>query len=163
MGLIFDLVDSINNKITSSKLKDSLVENLSDYDISPRRVSKMLYELKKNKYIEYREGDSVVFTNKAKIKIIDRLVEGKNSDNKYRLVSFDIPEIFRSNRNNFRRAIKRMGFRQVQKSLWVTDRNVGNLVEIAAIEYNVSRYIAYFVSDKSNIDNHIIKVLNDEQ
>ena len=118
----------------------------------------MVYELKKSKYIEIDEGDSVKLTNKAKIKLIDRIADTNINDGKLRLVSFDIPEIKRTNRNNFRRAIKRMGFRQVQKSLWVNNRNVGELVEMAAVEYKVSDYVAYFVAERSNIDHHISDV-----
>ena len=106
------------------------------------------------------EGEvSIKLTNKAKIKIIDKIIEGKEKDNKYRFISFDIPERLHYYRDLFRRAIKRMGFRQIQQSLWVTDKNIGDLVEIAAKEYGVEEYVAYIVAETSNIDAHIKQTL----
>jgi len=122
---------------------------------SKKKFSQAFYKLKQSGYI-YFEGESIRITNKTKMKMVDKF--GHQSNN-YRLVSFDIPERLKTNRNLFRRAIKRMGFKQIQKSLWVSNRNLGNLVEIAAEEYGVSDYVAYFISNKSNIDQHIRDLL----
>jgi len=135
-----------------------LHENVSSPDITNRKLNQTIYDLKRRNYIDFGPSDSVILTNKAKIKIIDKIIKTKKQDGHYRLISFDIPEDKRNNRNNFRRAIKRMGFKQVQKSLWVSKENVGELVEIAANEYKVSQYIAYFIVDKSNIDSHLNKL-----
>lgn len=159
IGLIFNLVDKANARISRKKLRVLFAEEYRD-EVSSQRISKMVYELERRKYIEICEGDSVKLTNKAKIKIIDRVVAAQSPDLKFRIVSFDIPETKRTNRNNFRRAIKRMGFKQIQKSLWVTHSNVGEYVELAAKEYSVSDYIAYFVADASNVDAHINGVLS---
>jgi CRISPR-associated endonuclease Cas2 len=162
LGLIFKAAEVIGEKISRSELNEYFSQNTSE-EVSSRQISKMIYELKKRDYLDWSEGDSVRLTEKAKIKIIDQISETKERDGKYRLISFDIPEIKRQNRNNFRRAIKRIGFKQVQKSLWVSDRNVGELVEAAANEYKVNDYIAYFVADKSNIDKYLKKVLRSER
>ena len=127
-------------------------------------ISKIFHNLKNQGYIEIEKSsngnESVIFTNKAKLAIVDRLASRIPSSKKYCLVSFDIPEQFKNKRNRFRRAIKRMGFRQIQKSLWVSDRMLGNLVDLASIEYEVENYVVYFVSSDTNINNHINKLIN---
>ncbi|HOX41320.1 MAG TPA: hypothetical protein PK263_03950 [bacterium] len=115
--------------------------------------------LRKSGYIEVvKDGEgkeSVCFTNKAVIKILDRISGNSRCDGRSRFISFDIPERFKSKRNLFRRAIKRMGFKQIQKSLWVCDRNIGDLVELVEREYGVSQYVVYIVAEKTDIDSTI--------
>lgn len=159
IGLIFKGVEFLNDKISAANLNHYLQENSKDYDVSGRQISQTVYDLKRRNYIDFGEGDSVILTNKARIKIIDQIVQSKRKDGKYRYISFDIPETKRLQRDKFRLAIKRMGFRQVQKSLWVCDCNIGDLVESAIKEYKVANYVAYFVAEKSNIDKHIAKIL----
>lgn len=163
IGLIFDGIKFLGKRTGRGAIGEYILTETRHLDISQRDVGKMVYELKRRKYIENVDGDSVILTNKAKIKIIDRISLANKWDGKYRFVSFDIPEIKRLNRNNFRRAIKRMGFVQIQKSLWVSDRNIGNFVELAADEYHVSDFVAYFVVDNSNVDHHIKAILSNSQ
>lgn len=123
-------------------------------------IAKFIFNLKKSGYIEIKktsQGESIQFTNKARLSIIDRIVDRTVDDHKYRFVSFDIPERLRINRDKFRRALKRMGFIQIQKSLWVCNKNVGQFVELAAYEYGVEKYIVYIVSEKTDIDGIIQK------
>ncbi len=117
-------------------------------EMTVENISKWLHNLKKSGYIELIECEgqkSVRFTNKARLAIVDRLAERINTENQYYLVSFDIPEKKSWQRNQFRRVLKRLGFRQVQKSLWVINKNCGELVELAASEYHVSDYVVYAV------------------
>lgn len=131
-----------------------------DNELTIEKISKHFCDLRRRGYIEVsKDNNSVCFTNKAKLKIVDKIAEKLKTEDKYYFVSFDIPETFRSNRNHFRRTIKRMGFREVQKSLWVCNRNVGELVEIAAEEYKISEYIVYIISDITNINDNIKSLL----
>ncbi len=159
IGLIFIGINKLNKKLKRRHLFEYLAAETVHMHIPHQDISKMVYELNRRQYIENVDGDSVVLTNKAKIKIIDQVIEANIIDGKFRLVSFDVPEIKRKNRNNFRRAIKRMGFVQVQKSLWVSDRNSSDLVELAAKEYGVADFVAYFIAERSNIDSHITAAL----
>ncbi len=140
-------------------LENRIYEHAKKLGVSKKKAYRMIYDLKRREYIAISTNDSVVLTNKAKIKVIDAIVNNNRKDGKYRLISFDIPEIMRVERNHFRRTIKRMGFRQVQQSLWVSDKNIGDLVDAAAKEYKVSSYVSYFIADASNIDRHIARVL----
>lgn len=159
LGLIFNLFEITAQKLAENELFEYLCKQTADQSISKQSVSKTLYELKRHKYIDLAEGDSVVLTNKAKMKLIDHFVAKTGQDGMRRLVSFDIPETRRTSRNKFRNAIKKMGFVQIQKSLWVTDNQAGDMVELAAEEYKVSDYVAYFVIESSNIEEYIEKII----
>lgn len=163
IGLIFKAVDNLGKKITADQLNGYFHENIPSSVASKRQINQMIYDLKRRHYIDVGEGDSVILTNRAKIKIIDTIVESKRRDGRYRMVSFDIPESKRLQRDSFRMAIKRMGFRQIQKSLWACKYNLSDLVEAAISEYKVSDYVAYFVVEKSNIGQFISDVLSEEK
>ncbi len=161
--LIINALVEANNKLNQSDVRFILREEFNEVDVSGRQISDMIYHLKRRNYLEQRGGDSIALTNKARIKVIDKQSTETMPDGKYRLILFDIPESKKVNRNGFRRAIKKLGFIKVQKSLWVNNRNVGDIVEMLADEYKVSDYVAYFLSDKSNIDAHIANSIKQNQ
>ncbi|MEI8143322.1 MAG: hypothetical protein WCG48_01740 [Candidatus Berkelbacteria bacterium] len=123
------------------------------------QFSRKVSNLTRHGYLEKdaNHPDSFRFTNKAKLKIIEKLVPRK--DGVHRFISFDIPEAMSTKRNQFRKTIKRLGFRQIQQSLWVIDHDVSELIELAAREYGVENYIIYIVSSTSDIDGYIKKKL----
>jgi len=126
------------------------------------KISRIFSNLKNRGYIEVKKHnnqESVIFTNKAKLAIVDKIAKRSDIDGKYYIVSFDIPEKKRIDRNKFRRTIKRLGFRQIQKSLWVANRDFGEYVELAAYEYKVEKYVVYFVTENTNISGIIDKML----
>lgn len=160
LTLLYNAIELSKNKLKYTEVSNYFRDELNNEEISNDQISKMTYELKRHKYLDLADGDSVKLTNKAKIKLIDKYTAKNKSDGKKRLISFDIPEIKRYQRDNFRRAIKKMGFVQIQKSLWACDQNLGELVEIAIKEYKVGNYVAYFVVDNSNIDKHINRIIS---
>lgn len=125
------------------------------------KITRQMYEMERVGYIKHNhQSDSIEFTNKARIRIIDTLSQKHEVDGMYRFLSFDIPEQKRALRDGFRRSIKRLGFKQVQKSLWVCNKNVSDLVEAIIIEYKVNEFVTYIISEKSDIDDHIGKMFS---
>lgn len=135
----------------------------SDKVLTCSNICKIFNNFKKDGYIRVDAGsggiESVTFTNKAKLAVIDRLTEKLPFNEEYCLVSFDIPERLKTNRNQFRRAIKRMGFKQIQKSLWASRKRLGDLVDLASDEYGVSEYVVYFISARTNMDKFLSTIL----
>ncbi|MDO8444060.1 MAG: hypothetical protein Q7S80_00970 [bacterium] len=132
-----------------------------EQELTCSKISQIFSNLKNRGYIEVRKHggqESVIFTNKARLAIVDKIAERSKNENKHFFVSFDIPEDERQGRDQFRRIIKRLGFRQIQKSLWVANKNFGEFVELAAYEYGVENYIVYLVSENTNIDGVILKM-----
>jgi len=147
LGIPESFLDGLDRK----KFYHHLNGQFSEKKFTYSNICKLFNNFKKVGYINVQTNGnqrSIKFTNKAKLAVVDRLVERFELDGQYRFISFDIPETMKVNRNRFRRTIKRMGFIQVQKSLWVCDKNVTDFIEIAAAEYSVSEYIVYIVSNQ---------------
>ena len=50
---------------------------------------------------------------------INKMIQNKNWDKKWRILIFDIPETRRSFRDNLRKSLIDIGFYQLQKSVWI--------------------------------------------
>lgn len=129
-------------------------------------LSRSIYELKKANYITLNNSSarqSIELTNKAKIKTVEIIAKKLKISEKYRFLSFDIPAKLNYNRNKFRKIIKKIGFVRVQQSLWVINKDVTDLVEAAIYECGVEKYVAYIVSEQSDIDGVIKKLLTSKR
>lgn len=161
LEFVFDFADNLGNTAMQGKH----VQPFGD-QYTPKQFHQLISQCKRTGYIEIKKNNnqqSIVLTNKAHLKIIEKIAGTKQKDSRFRFVSYDIPEKFKTSRDKFRRAIKKMGFVQIQKSLWVCNRNVGELIELAAYEYKVENYIVYIISEKSDIDGLIEKKLIDNK
>ncbi len=111
--------------------------------------------------IERKKGvGSVKLTNKGRIKLIENSKK-ERADGKWRMLSFDIPEKFSIKRNQFRRSIKRIGFKQVQKSLWVCPCVNADEIELIISELRIKEYVVYMVVEKTDIDKYLNKLFAD--
>lgn len=131
-----------------------------------RDISRGIYKLKKTNYITVDNSTSqqaIELTNKAKIKTVEIIAKRLKVTEKYRFLSFDIPAKFNYNRNKFRKIIKKIGFVRVQQSLWVINKDVTDLVEAAIYECGVEKYVAYIVSEQSDIDGVMKKLLTSKK
>jgi len=139
-----------------------MTNNFPEKQLTVDNICHWIHNLKKRGYIRIEKTnntESIVFTDKAKLIVVDKLINKSPRNDYWHFVSFDIPERKRLGRDQFRRTIKRMGFKQIQKSLWVSDKNVGEYIEMASLEFGVSEYVVYLVTNKTNIDAHIKLVL----
>jgi len=160
---IIDVADSLAELAFDRKAAYRHLYDRTGDKYSKSQLNRYFRNLERQGYLKTstKTGqDSVEFTNKAKLKILDKIRDGAREDGKNRFISFDIPEPLRTKRNQFRRTIKKLGFKQIQKSLWVVDKNIGHLVELAAYEYGVEKYIIYIVAEKTDIDGVIKKLLH---
>lgn len=75
-----------------------------------------------NSSLKYKEN-KIYLTDKGRIKIIKSIVKEKKEnlewDGKYRAIVFDIPEVTRHERRFLRMELKHMGFKELQKSIWI--------------------------------------------
>lgn len=159
LATVEDLIESSLDKRKAYQIAYGYVE----HEWSMEKLFGFFSSARRKGYIQIvsqNDGQkSIIFTDKLRIVLLESISDRIESDGKYRYVSFDIPEQKRRQRNGFRRAIKKIGFKQVQKSLWVIDKNVGDLVEIAAHKYEVEKYVAYIIGERSDIDDSIGKIL----
>lgn len=106
---------------------------------------------------EYQHGLQI--TNKGVKRLKDKMnslkgvsiPQGLYWDNTWRLVVYDIPEIKKNARSSFSRFLKRQGFWQLQRSVWVYPLGCRDEVEFVAYKLGVDRYVTYLES--GYIDN----------
>lgn len=79
------------------------------------------------------------------------LLEGEEPqkwDGKWRIVVFDIPEQKRLIRNLFRRNLKKWGFKPLQKSVWISKKNVTDKLFNYIKDLGVEQWVWIFESEK---------------
>jgi len=166
MGILEVLFDCASNLIDKAIDRHSAYNAFEEqgFKWTHSKFSLNLKKLEERGYLKFSPaGDSITFTKKASLKLIDKITSTRPGDGKFRFISFDIPEQWSRRRNLFRRAIKRLGFRQIQKSLWVTDKPVGDLVENACLEYKVKEYVMYIVAEATDVDKTIKQKLSKKE
>lgn len=115
-----------------------------------------LKDLEKRGYITIT-NNSIKITKKGKIHHLEKS-NNRTKDGKWRILSWDIPESMKLQRNQFRRSIKRIGYRQVQKSLWACPFVKAGEIDQVIDGYGIRKYVAYFVVEKTDIQDHLQKL-----
>ena len=118
-------------------------------------LSKALSRLKNQGLIEEvkTSDDLLIKLTFPGKKYLQENFEGKFKwDGKYRVVLFDIPEQKRVVRNLFRRNLKKWGFTIMQKSVWVSKRDVYKKLSEYIRELGIEQWVTVFETTKiSNI------------
>lgn len=150
-----------NIAVASISKKEAYKIFHGNYDTTYTEVpfAKWLYRLRDRGYITYTHGsDSIEFTFKTKLKLIKQIGKTIDESNSYHFISFDIPETLRKSRDTFRKAIKDLGYKQIQKSLWVINKDVFDLVQSVAYGIGVEKYIVNVISAQTDIDGVLDKM-----
>ena len=112
--------------------------------IGKRRFADLLYYLKKQGYIEVPEWEyksGIMITPKGFEKIIaaQNKIKGKKlrKDGKWEMVIFDIPEKKRKLRDGLRSGLKKLGYKLLQKSVWVSPYDILEQTEKVIREHNL--------------------------
>jgi phenylacetic acid degradation operon negative regulatory protein len=71
-------------------------------------------------------------------------------DKKWRIVAFDIPETHRTTRNLFRRKLKELDFKQLQKSLWISKIDCVEILRNYIKSLGISSWVT--VLEAENVD-----------
>jgi CRISPR/Cas system-associated endoribonuclease Cas2 len=115
-----------------------------------RRTYQTMLYLKKNKLIKLKkttENIKVKLTNDgvriAKVRQI-RSCSHLLSDGMYCMVAFDVPEEMRDVRDRLRRLLKRMNFQSLQRSVWVTNRDISTQVREFIDDEGLSELVHVF-------------------
>ena len=85
---------------------------------------------------------------------LEQMVIAKNKwDKKWRVVMFDVPEKLKKIRETLRYQLKKLGFLELQRSVFVLPYECGNEIEYIIEFYNIRKYVRMLIVDK--IDNEI--------
>ncbi|MEI8061122.1 MAG: hypothetical protein WCG99_02410 [Candidatus Berkelbacteria bacterium] len=147
---ISNFLDKIVGPMTLSGMKRN-----QNFGWAPKRISDNLLSLDRRGYIIINPtADSIELTNKGRIKLIENSLDSK-IDGKWRMLSWDIPEDSRVKRQQFCRSIRRVGYRQVQKSLWACPYSHADQVDLIISELRLGKYVAFLRVDKTDIESHL--------
>lgn len=88
------------------------------------------------------------------------VVMPKKWDGLWRLVSYDVSEERKKERDSFRQMLERVGFRKVQKSLWVYPFDCKEQVVIMADNLGLASQVIYMETEKMPNQLKLEKVFN---
>ena len=122
------------------------------------KVARALERLKRNRLIILRENDgkfTVELTEKGRrkieeIKLDDMAIKIPQVwDGKWRIVIFDIPEKHHKRaRNALREKLQRLGFYQLQKSVWALPYPCEKEIQFLCELFNVGRFVNIITGDE---------------
>lgn len=84
------------------------------------------------------------------------IAKPKKWDRKWRLVMFDIPEKRKQGRDMLTRKLKDLGFRQLQRSVWIHPFPCRQEIEAVTYNYRIDRFTTYLETDHIDKD-HLLK------
>jgi len=107
---------------------------------------------KKIRYLKYRDfvkekkiGNDIllVLTEKGEIRLLEEKIKFSKDlkRNRQIRVEYDFPKGQDSARDNFRRFLKRSGFRMFQKSIWITEKDIYKLMKKFIINNQINEWV----------------------
>ena len=131
-----------------------------------RKVLRVLKNLERRQIIALEEKDDKVFVylkdkNNPKIieysikKLLDFKKKKKKWDGRWFMVFFDVPEIQRNKRNYLRDFLKKLGFYQYQKSVYIFPYECEKEVALIRKIVEGAKYMRYIIAEKIEEENKI--------
>lgn len=119
-----------------------------EYPLKKSELSRVLKRLREQGLIEEAKlKDDIIFKlTSAGAELVGG--DPKIWDGKWRIVIFDIPEEKRIIRNLFRRNLKKWGFKHLQKSVWVSKRDVFEKLTNYIKELGIEKWVTVIEADK---------------
>ena len=130
-----------------------------------RQAIRSLYESKMINIKENPDGKiRITISDDGKKKILEykleemKIKEPKHWDGKWRMVLFDIPSNIKKLRDTFRFHLKRLGFYQYQKSVFIHPYPCQEEIDFLLEIYNARRYVRQLVVSEIDNDLHLRKI-----
>ncbi len=120
--------------------------------------------LEKN-YLIIKNQDKFYLTLKGKLELI-KYSDGKLKlkqpkwDGKWRIIGFDIPESKRDSRDTLREYLFYLGFRQLQKSIWITPLKINYNDLIDLFDEATKEKLVFFETDKISNEQDLKKLFD---
>lgn len=139
--------------------KGDYVYGLSDI-VTKNAAWKAVKRLQDKGCLEKFEKDGEThyrITEKGRNSIEKYVFDQETWDRKWRIVTFDIPEQQKKLRESLRRTLKNSGFKQLQRSVWISPFDVLDDVEKLVDDHDLHECMWYFLSDSMKNDESIIE------
>ena len=137
--------------------------------INKENLSKEIRNLYRSKLIEAKENSdgsfTYVLTDKGKLKALtyhfqNMTIKKNKWDNKWRVVIFDIPEKLKNSRNALRDKLKKLGFYEFQKSVFVLPWECKDEINFIIEFFHLRKYVRYGIFNYIDNELHLKKIFN---
>lgn len=93
------------------------------------------------------EGNDLKISLKGR-QIIQPFIAEKLSNNAKLMVIFDIPEEYAGRRQRLRNLLKQLGFKQIQLSVWMSDKDHCSLLFESIVELELPQWVQLYEASK---------------
>ena len=125
-----------------------------DRPLKKASFAQALRRLRQKGLIEYVDSSELLvkLTDEGKAQAIwEKIMHLEGVwDGNWRIVAFDIPQTHTLIRNLFRRRLKEFGFKQLQKSIWISKIDCTNLLREYVKDLGISNWVS--VLEAENVD-----------
>jgi DNA-binding transcriptional regulator PaaX len=137
--------------------------------INEKNLKREIRNLYRSKLIKEEENSDGTFTyiltDRGKVKALtfhfrEMKIEKKHWDGKWRVVIFDIPEKIKMSRNALRDKLKNLGFRELQKSVFIFPYECKDEIDFIIEFFKIRKYVRYGTFDFIDNDLHLRKIFN---
>lgn len=134
------------------------------------KKEELRYELRKlyqSKLIKKKENSdgsiTMVLTDKGKFRALTfhfqkMKIDRKDWDGKWRIVVFDIPEKHRWGRDALRKKIKKLGFYELQKSVFVFPYDCKNEIDFIIEFFEIRKYVRFGILESIDNGQHLKEI-----
>lgn len=156
----------------SSIYRKSTREYLNNREIDKANFWQKIQYLKRKGYIrtftenkeKFIEITSIGQKKALKISIDQIKIERPSSwDKKWRVVIFDIPEKYKTSRDLFRRYLIKLGFIQIQKSVYTYPFGCAKEIAILSQKLLVEKYVTILIAEIIQGEDEIIETFIDSR
>ena len=135
--------------------------------LNPEKLKRNIDDLYRYEFVgkTKKEDGSVGFflTGKGKSRALNFQLENiKNKkekwDGKWRMVAFDIPQKSRKGRDALRRKLKKIGFCELQKSVFITPYNCREEIELLVDFFKLDQYVRFGVLEYVDNEAHFKRI-----
>lgn len=129
-----------------------------------RSEIRQLYRSKLVKRTQNSDGSvTMVLTDKGKLRALtyrfdEMRIENKKWDGKWRLVGFDVPEKVRWGRDALRDKIKKLGFYEFQKSVFIYPYNCKDEIDFIIEFFRIRKYVRFGTLESVDNERHLKEI-----
>lgn len=157
-------LDDVHRTLAPRSLRDVLRPEWRELRLAyekkgrKRSFSQFISYLKQRGYIKIPPGESIYtlqLTEKGKQKALVGRAKGRTlhprKDGKMVMLMYDIPRTKARVREVFRDTLELLDYQMLQKSVWVSDKNVLEETERTVREYDLHSYVNIFIIEKVRV------------
>ncbi len=132
--------------------------------INQRETKEEIRKIYRSKLVKKKENKdgsiTFILTDKGKLKALtykfeEMRIDKKDWDGKWRLVFFDVPEKIRRGRDALRDKIKELGFREIQKSVFIFPYDCKNEIDFIIEFFGMRKHVRFAILEEVDNEKHL--------